>query len=80
MMLPPSANIDYDFSMLEQPTFPWPGAHERCPKCKGSGDVYYLHAAQPGVDVAGGKRVECPVCIGTGSILVPVQRKLSEAC
>jgi hypothetical protein len=33
-----------DSSMLEQPTLPWHGADERCPKWKGTGgDVYYLH-------------------------------------
>jgi hypothetical protein len=36
--------------------------------------VYYLHAKHPGPDVAGGKRVVCPVCEGTGRVRVPVQR------
>jgi hypothetical protein len=30
--------------MSNQPALPFPGAEERCPKCKGKGDVYYLHA------------------------------------
>ena len=59
-----------DQAMAFQPALPWPGADERCPKCKGKGDVYYLHAK--GVDVVGGKRIVCPVCLGEGRISVPV--------
>jgi hypothetical protein len=29
----------------------------------------------PNADVVGGKRVVCPVCLGEGRIMVPVQRK-----
>jgi DnaJ-class molecular chaperone len=61
--------------MTFQPVLPFPGAEERCPKCKGKGDVYYLHATIPGADVVGGKRVVCPVCLGEGRITVPVQHK-----
>ena len=59
--------------MAEQLTLPWPGTEARCPKCKGEGNVYYLRATRPGVDVVGGKRVICPLCAGTGSVRVPVQ-------
>jgi DnaJ-class molecular chaperone len=65
--------------MNHQPTFPWPGADEPCPKCKGEGNVFYLHATLPDVDVTGGKRVVCPVCEGIGSIRVPVQYGASKA-
>jgi hypothetical protein len=58
-----------------QPALPFPGADERCPKCGGRGHVYYLHATMPNADVVGGKRVVCPVCLGEGRIMVPVQRK-----
>jgi hypothetical protein len=34
------------------------------------GDIYYL-AGRP--DVIGGKRIVCPVCAGSGRVLVPVQ-------
>jgi integrase len=29
-----------------QASLPWPGADERCPKCQGRGEVYYLRAHQ----------------------------------
>ena len=64
--------------MLEQQTLPWPGVDQICPKCKGKGDVYYLHAGQPGVEVVGGKRVTCPVCAGTGSVRTPLERTVSR--
>jgi hypothetical protein len=57
--------------MPHQPTLPWPGADEVCPKCKGKGDVYYLQAKHGGADVVGGKRVTCPACDGTGRVRVP---------
>jgi DnaJ-class molecular chaperone len=57
----------------EQPTLPWPTADELCPKCKGTGEVYYLNASHPGPDVTGGKRVVCPVCEGIGRIRVPIR-------
>lgn len=57
----------------EQPSLPWPGVETRCPKCLGSGNVYYLHATVRGADIVGGKRVRCPVCDGTGSVRVPSQ-------
>jgi RecJ-like exonuclease len=60
--------------MLHQPALPFLSADEQCPKCKGKGDVYYLHAKTPDVDVVGGKRVVCPVCEGAGNITVPIQR------
>jgi RecJ-like exonuclease len=64
---------DYHPTMSEQPTLPWPGADEPCPKCKGTGETYYLHAKHPAADVAGGKRIVCPVCAGKGSVRVPIQ-------
>ena len=60
----------------EQATLAWPGTKEVCLKCHGRGDVYYLHAGQPGVEVVGGKRVICPVCAGTGAVLTPSQNTL----
>jgi hypothetical protein len=67
--------VRHSAAMSFQPALPFPGADEHCPKCKGKGDVYYLHATMPNVDVVGGKRVVCPVCLGEGKIAVPVQRK-----
>ena len=40
---------------LPQASLLWPGADERCPKCQARGDVYYLRAHQPAVEVLGGK-------------------------
>ena len=51
-----------------QASLPWPGAEERCPKCQGRGEVYYLRAHQPAVEVLGGKRIICPVCAGAGTV------------
>jgi DnaJ-class molecular chaperone len=59
-----------------QPTLPWPGVDETCPKCCGTGDVYYLHAHEPAVQVVGGKRVTCPVCSGQGTVRVPVSSRI----
>jgi DnaJ-class molecular chaperone len=56
--------------MTSQPSFEWPGADEACPRCKGKGDVYYLHHS--GADVVGGKRITCPACDGSGVVRVPV--------
>jgi len=58
--------------MTDQSAFLWPGADEPCPKCKGTGEVYYLHAKHPGADVLGGKRIMCSACGGTGNVGVPV--------
>lgn len=59
--------------MVLQPTLPWPGTLEPCPKSHGKGDVYYFHARLPGLDAAGGKRVACSVCAGEGRVSVPPQ-------
>jgi hypothetical protein len=57
-----------------QASLPWPGADERCPKCQGRGDVYYLRAHQPAVEVLGGKRIICPVCAGAGTVRAPARK------
>ncbi len=58
---------------LPQASLLWPGADERCPKCQGRGDVYYLRAHQPAVEVLGGKRIICPVCAGAGTVRAPAR-------
>jgi hypothetical protein len=60
--------------MTHQPTLPWPGADERCPRCRGTGHVYYLHVTHGGADVVGGKRIPWPACDGTGQVRVPIRR------
>jgi DnaJ-class molecular chaperone len=57
----------------------WPGNEETCPKCHGQRHVYYLHAGHPGVEVIGGKRVTCPVCVGTGSVRTPLRGTTDRA-
>ena len=56
---------------LPQASLLWPGADERCPKCQARGDVYYLRAHQPAVEVLGGKRIICPVCAGGAGMKKP---------
>jgi hypothetical protein len=58
---------------LRQESLAWPGTEETCPKCHGQRHVYYLHAGQPGIEVFGGKRVTCPVCVGNGTVRAPRQ-------
>jgi hypothetical protein len=65
--------------LLPQASLAWPGTEETCPKCRGLRHVHYLHAGKPGVDVVGGKRVGCPVCSGTGSVLTPLHRSTGLA-
>jgi hypothetical protein len=60
---------------LPQASLLWPGADERCPKCQGRGDVYYLRAHQPAVEVLGGKRIVCPVCAGAGTVRTPARKR-----
>jgi len=56
-------------TLPEQPTLPLPGADERCPRCGGKGDTYYLHHAD--AEVVGGRRIVCQACDGTGVVRVP---------
>jgi hypothetical protein len=58
---------------------PFPGLARMSRAPSARARVYYLHATMPNVDVVGGKRVVCPVCLGESRIRVPVQRKTSDA-
>jgi hypothetical protein len=64
---------------LLQASLAWPGNDESCPKCHGQRHVYYLHAGHPGVEIIGGKRVTCPVCVGTGSVRTPLRGTTDRA-
>lgn len=33
--------------MTDQMTLPWPAAAEKCPRCRGAGDVYYVRQSDP---------------------------------
>ena len=52
--------------------FSWPGRDERCPKCLGRGDSYFIQSAG---DVVGGKRITCSACSGSGITLTPAPRR-----
>ena len=43
---------------------------DKCPRCQGRGDVYQVGSAYSMVDT-GGKKVKCPLCVGSGKYNFP---------
>jgi DnaJ-class molecular chaperone len=60
---------DLIYDRKQQP-LPWQSHRTVCRRCKGSKTVYYV-STPGGIEVVGGRRVPCPDCGGTGTVLEP---------
>lgn len=59
----------------KQKPVPWASRKTVCRRCNGHKTIYHA-AVRPGVEIIGGRRVTCPECGGTGTVLEPDQAAL----